>query len=301
MANDVSNVKIEPVEANWGNPETTKITAVADSSGSLNNKFFSMTSQDGTLHHVWYDINGVGVDPAPANSTPITVTGATDATAAAIASSSATAIDLIAKFNSKIDSGDSTSFIVENVGIGTATDTVDSDTTFTILQLRDGSDFDLGLMDGDIDFSPTEDLFDVTAHQTGTQIQDKIRTGNNVAPIVIAMKESIVAKLKEILEAGGASVTPGGGTEVTGYGKTKQFLNISNDTRYLILHPVRLAAGVFTDDIAIWRAYPNLTGLNFSGESDRKINVEFQVIPDPLKLDAINMFVLGNHQQNLLL
>jgi len=303
MANDVSNIRIEPVDLTWGNPETTKITAVADSTDSLDGTFVAMTSATGVLHHVWYNTSGGGApDPAPANSTPIEIAITTDDSAAAVATATITGIDGVALFNAKVDPDDSASYIVQNVGIGAATDTADGSapTSFTILKLREGSSFELGFIDGDIDFSPTEDLFDVTAQQAGTQILDKIRTGNNVEPVAVAMKESVAAKLKVILEAGGASVTPGGGTEVTGWGETKRFLNISTDNRQLIMHPIRNISTDRSEDLAIWRAYPNLTGLNFSGESDRLINVEFQVIPDPLVLATLNMFIFGDHQQNLL-
>jgi len=295
MANDVSNIRIEPVELNWGNPETTSvIVTVAVGDGTS----FHIDATDGTQFYVWGD-SGASADPAPAGRTGITF-DTSGLTTASNAATMVTAIAAVANFNCKIDPDNASKVIIQNVGIGAAIASVDVDSTYTIAQVRLGSDFDLGFLDGDIDFSPTEDLFDVTAHQTGTQIVDKIRTGNNVENIAVAMKESVAAKLKVILEAGGASVTPGGGTEVTGWGESKRFLNISNDTRQLIFHPVRNAAANLADDLAVWRAYPNLTGLNFSGESDRLINVEFQVIPDPLILAAQNMFIFGDHEQNLL-
>jgi len=295
MANDVSNIRIEPVDLNWGNPETTSVIVTV---GGGDGTSFHIDATDGTKFYVWGD-SGASADPAPAGRTGITFSTA-GGTTPLDAAAAVTAIAANANFNCKIDPDNSSKFIIQNVGIGTAIASVDVDSTYTLAQVRLGSDFPLGFIDGDVEFNPTEDLFEVTAEQTGTQIIDKIRTGNNVEPVVVAMKESVAAKLKIMLEAGGVSVTPGGGTEVTGWGETKRFTNISNETRQLIFHPIRNAAAVLTDDLAVWRAYPNITGLNFSGESDRLINVEFEVIPDPILLTTLNLFVFGNHEQNLL-
>jgi len=301
MANDVSNIKVEPVELNWGNPETTRLTAVADVSSNTQNQYYSLYSTDGTLYHAWNNVGAAGSDPAPAGSTEIEVSYAANASAATVAAAHVTAVAAIADFNCKIDPDDSTKFVIQNVGIGAVTAVVtDVDSGFTIVQVREGSNLDLGFIDGDIEFSPTEDLLEIMANQTGTQILDKIRTGNNVDNITVAMKESDAAKLKAILNAGGASVTPSGGTEVTGWGDSKRFLNISGDCRQLILHPVRNAATNRANDFAIWRTYPNLTGFNFSGESEQMINVEFQIIPDPIMADAQDLFVYGDHHQLLL-
>lgn len=302
MANDVSNIKIEPADLTWGNPETTKVTAVADVASSLNSTFIVLTATDGTLFHAWIDVGSTGVDPAPANSTAIEIDITANDSAATIAALFVTGIGGVANFNSKIDPDNSAAFIIQNVGVGAASVVADGSapTSFTILQLRIGSSFSIGFIDGDVDISASEDLFDVVAQQSGTQVVDKIRTGVTVENIAVAMKESSVAKLKVILEAGGASVTPGGGTEVTGMGESKRFTNISNETRQLIFHPVRNAAANLANDWVFWRAYPNLSGFNFSGETDQLITVDFQIIPDPLVLDAQNIFINGDHEQNLL-
>ena len=301
MANDITNVKIEPADFEWGNPEVTKITAIADVSDSLDALHYTMYATDGTQYYVWFDASGTAVDPNVTGATGIEVTIDTDDTAAEVAALAVTAIAAIAAFNCKIDPDDANSYIMQNVGVGTVTAVVtDIDSTFTILQLRAGSSLQLGFTDGDTEIGVSEDLFDVMAQQSGTQVIDRIRTGKTVENITIPMKESTAAKLQVILEAGGASVTPGAGTKFTGWGKSKRFLNISADCRQLIVHPVRNAASNLINDWVFWRAYPNLAGFNFSGESDQLINVEFQVIPDPLILEAQELFGYGDHEQNLL-
>lgn len=295
----LSNIRIEPGDWTWGNPETTRVACVADSSDSLDGTYFTLYNTAGVKFHVWYNTSGgSATDPAPAGSTAIEVALTTDDTAADVASATATAINSIAAFNSKIDSENSGSLIIQNVGVGAVTAVVtDVDTGFTMTQLREGSSFEIGYIDGDVSVGFTENFFDVTAQQAGSDILDRIRTGNTVNDISIAMKEGVAANLKTLMEVGGASVTPNGGTEVTGYGQSKRFTNVSNQCRQLICHPIRKAANDFLEDFCIWRAYPMLNDYSYSGEANRIINVTFMVIPDALIANAQNKFVFGNHRQ----
>lgn len=73
--------------------EKTKITCVADVAGSLNNKFFYISSPT-VNYYFWFNINSGGSDPTPdVTRTAEVVAAATGATAAAIATA------LAAKFN----------------------------------------------------------------------------------------------------------------------------------------------------------------------------------------------------------
>lgn len=73
--------------------EVQNITFVADSSGSLNSTYFTFNSATDLYgFYVWFNINGAGVDPAPAGLTGIAVAGATNATAATLAAAAVTAI-----------------------------------------------------------------------------------------------------------------------------------------------------------------------------------------------------------------
>lgn len=70
------------------------VTCVADSAGSKNStwwKFYSAGDVYG--YYVWYNINSAGVDPAPAGLTGIQVAGATNASAATLATATITAIN----------------------------------------------------------------------------------------------------------------------------------------------------------------------------------------------------------------
>ena len=57
-----------------GVAEQITVATVADVSGSLAGKYFTLNSADNnTMYYVWYNVSGVGIDPAIANSTGIEV------------------------------------------------------------------------------------------------------------------------------------------------------------------------------------------------------------------------------------
>lgn len=65
---------------------------------------------------------------------------------------------------------------------------------------------DLGLTDGDIEFNPGEQIADVLAHQTGTTVQDGIRTG--FAPeLSLVLKETTLAQVQAALTRAGATTS----------------------------------------------------------------------------------------------
>lgn len=90
-----------PYLASGSQPQTTNpsaaasdITLVADSSGSLNNTYFTFnTAGDLIGYYVWFNINSAGTDPAVAGRTGIEVDGATSITAANLAIATRAAIN----------------------------------------------------------------------------------------------------------------------------------------------------------------------------------------------------------------
>lgn len=72
--------------------ETTNVTFGADSSGSLNSKYFTFEDKSGAFkYYLWFSINNAGVDPSLAGRVGIKVIGATGATAATLATAAVTA------------------------------------------------------------------------------------------------------------------------------------------------------------------------------------------------------------------
>jgi len=111
--------------------EVTYIDTVADSSGSLNNKyFFIYSATDATKYHVWYNVSSGGTDPAPAGSTPIVVAISTGATANTVASATQTVLDPLADFVASVGTNRVT---VTNANFGSCTDASNFNAGFTIM------------------------------------------------------------------------------------------------------------------------------------------------------------------------
>lgn len=157
---------------------------------------------------------------------------------------------------------------------------------------------DLGYIDGAIELATEETVFDITTHQTGTQVIGNIRTGLSVE-VTMNLKESDVAKLKKILSASGGAHTPEGSgtTELFGWGTEKQFTGTFADAKRLVLHPMDMGDSK-AEDWNFWKAYPILNGsLQFSGEEAQTIPLTFKIYMDTTKPKAINMFAIGDGSQ----
>lgn len=114
--------------ADTGAFEISTITTVADVAGSLNSTFFTFSAMNSgglsqTAYYVWYNINGSGVDPAP-GGTGIQVTAATNASDAAIAVATRSAITAIAGARVTV-SGLTNQVIVTGRFMGNATNAAD--------------------------------------------------------------------------------------------------------------------------------------------------------------------------------
>lgn len=127
------------VNVGEGTKEAGTVTAIADTAGSLNSKFFLLASAyDRRLYYVWYDVNSAGVDPAVAGRTGVKISVATNATAAQVATATASALDALADF---VATPASAIVTVTNATGGPATDTVDGSapTGFTFLTTTQGA------------------------------------------------------------------------------------------------------------------------------------------------------------------
>lgn len=91
------------------------------------------------------------------------------------------------------------------------------------------------------------------------------------------------------------TVTVTGTSLLTGWGKSQDFTSMLGDSQKLVLHPVANAAGVYTDDLCFWKAYPMLSSIVQSGENPKTVSVTFKIFPDSSKADAIRLFTVGNH------
>lgn len=155
---------------------------------------------------------------------------------------------------------------------------------------------DLGYTEGDIEVSFSENLTDITSHQTGTDVLGQIRTGKNVE-VKLTLKETTVAALKRVFSASGGVVTPSGGTDAVGWGTDKQFTSTVGDAAMLVLHPIEMGIGK-TEDTTFWKAYPMVESINYSSENLSTVSVTFKVYRDDSKPAAISFFCFGDGTQS---
>lgn len=306
MANAVSNIVIEPVDALFGAQNRVTVKAIADVAGALGGKYFIVSSTD-TDYYVWLN-TGSSTDPMVASKTGIEVAITSGNSAAVVASAIATEINS-ADVSLKMHASSVDDVVtIELKQLGAAKTAAGAGTSgFTVATAKTGFVLEIGYLDGDVEVGLDEQLFDVTAHQTGTQLLGQLRTGVTAGPITLTLKEAVVAKLKAIIEKGiGAPFTPVAGTSptaVTAVGAlagSKQFGNVTADGGKLVLHPTKNAATDYSGDLAFWLSYPKLNSVTFSGEANKAIEVEFSIFLDDSKQNAASVFVYGDHTQNFL-
>lgn len=298
MSSNVQNIKIEPAYAYWQIEEQSQVTCVADVTSSLNNKWFKLGAGNNSdfTHYVWFNVGAAGTDPAPSGLTEIEVAISANATASAVATAMAAAVDAISGFNATASAAVVT---IDRTVMGESAGVVDGTaaTGFAFVQCQQGGNLDLGLLDGDIEVSFEEKLFEVTAHQTGVTVLADLRQGVS-ATVALTLKESDQEKLKEIFsKAAGGSHTPVAGTELFGWGTSKQGSNTIIQSRRLVLHPVRLGAVDYSEDLCFWKSYPLPESLTFSGENPKMTSVSFKTYLDDSKPEEVKLFAFGDWSQ----
>ena len=301
----IANVKVEPMSVTWGTDtaQVSTITCAADSTDSLDGKYFYIyTASNAIKYHVWYNTSGgSAVDPNPGGSTAVVVAITTNDTASAVATATASAIDGLAGFTASASSGVVT---MTNASSGYATEPHDggaaSGFSFSATTWGNTS-ANIGFIAGDIAVAIEEQMADITAHESGTNVLSQIRTGKSVE-LTVTFKETSVAQLRKIFALhSGQSLTPAGAnaTEVFGWGQSRDFTQTLSQAAKLTLHPVVLGASDLSRDWTFWKAYPMLDSLTFSGENVHEIPVTFKVYPDSTKNSRIRYFAMGDGTQTL--
>jgi hypothetical protein len=298
----VSNIVIEPVDLAWGNQHLVCFDTVAGT--GLGGDHF-LVSSNTVGYYVWYN-TGASSDPAPSGKTELAeVAILVGDTAIQIATKTAAAINALvgADFHAVAVSGEG-KIKIELKALGVVESAWTAGTTgFTATILKTGSKLDIGYIDGNVELTLGQQLFDIISHQAGTEVLGKLVTGTELGPLTITMKETVAAKLKELMEVAGVAYTPSGGTEVTAIGAlagSKQFSNVFPYCRSLVMHPTKNAAANLDNDFMFWVAYPNLSNLVISGEEDRKLEVEFSFFLDEQKVNEASKMVYGDWSQNYL-
>lgn len=300
----VANIKVEPVNATWGEDvmQQELITCVADSSSSLNSKYFVFYTTGGTKHYAWIDVGNTGSDPAVSGGTGHEVDISANATAAAVATALQAVLTTVTGFDATVD-GPVVTLTATSAGYAKPAHDGAAATGFSFaVDYYGDTAVDLGYIDGNVEPNHEENYVDVTAHQTGSQILSQIHTGNSMS-VTINLKESTVSQIRKILIAEGESMIPDGtgvsSTEVMGFGMSRQFKQTLGRAKKLYLHPAVLPSSNRTRDLTFWKAFPKLPSLNYSGEDILMMPVEFMIYPDQTKDSRISMCVFGDATQTL--
>ena len=304
--NQVSNIVIEPVDLSWGSQHRVCFTTVADVAGSLGGKHIKF-STPGYKGYIWFN-TGASVDPAPAGYDEVCeVALVSGDSASVVATKIAAAVNAVDSTKDLHAKSDGANLILEAKEMGEVLEAAAVATSgFTVLVQREGSLLHMGYTDGNVEIGTELGLFDVVAHQTGSELLGQLVTGSTVGPISVVLKETVAARLKQFIEVYGEAYTPvvgTGPTEVSGWGAldgTKQFSNIANTGRKLVMHPTKNDASDLTGDICFWNSFPNLTQVMISGEENRSLTVDFSVFLDESRVNQVSKFVYGDHTQNFL-
>lgn len=304
MAQTVANIKIEPMTVTIGEDimQVSYITCVADVAASLNNKYFVFYVAAGTKHYGWYNVASGGTDPAVSGGTAHEIDIASGATAAAVASATQAVLDAVAGFDATV-SDTVVTLTATAAGYQKSIHDGAAPTAFAFEVFKYGdSATDAGFTDGDLEVKMDYNDVDVTSHQTGSEVLSHINTGNNVS-LTINLKETTVAQLRYAFLGRGDSVIPKGtgvsSTEVFGLGLNRQFKQTADRARKIVLHPKVLASTNHSRDLTIWKAFPSLETLNFSGENIFMIPMEVKVYNDFAKDQRISKICYGDSTQTL--
>jgi hypothetical protein len=121
-------------------PEVRHVTFTADVAGSLNNTYFTLYSEnDESLYHVWYNVSGSGVDPAPPNSCGIEIPIATNDPATIIKLATQRCLEIFCD-EFKVQELAPQKLKISNARNGLATNTSDIGTGFTIVTIQEGTE-----------------------------------------------------------------------------------------------------------------------------------------------------------------
>lgn len=169
--------------------EERHITFISDVGGSLNNDYFTLYSEnDESLYHVWYNVGGSGVDPAPAGSQGIEIPVATNDPASII--KLATQL-ILGRFidDFKVQTLSDIKLKVTNARKGPASNSADVGTGFTITTVQQGEEELVKSIDIPYDgttiykFNVEEKRFETFSNVRGAQnhvLQNELPFGTNL-------------------------------------------------------------------------------------------------------------------------
>lgn len=291
MSCDSNAVVINPVNVFWQIEATDCFDFTGSTAAGLGGKYVSLYLPDGTGYYTFFDENNTDTDPAPSGLTLLAVDYAASATASAIATAFQTAVNGLTGFSATID-GLHVTVIRDDVGEVTPSALGPGVTTITIAVSRKGKNFDLGLLQGDVEPSITPSILDVKAHQFGPTPIASLTQGFEKIECKTVMLETSSAKLEEIYSIYGGSYTPMSGTAIFGAGSASIGRNILTEAARLVLRPVNAADN--TTDTVIMLCIPVPDSLKFSGENPQTLSITWKGFLDTSANSNYNAVAFGD-------
>jgi len=147
--------------------EITRVVTVADSSSSLNNKYFLINAinTDTTVnvgyktvqYYVWMNVGSAGSDPSVSGATGVEVTFAADASAPTVATAVKNKLDATTGFSASVGvgAGNDNIVTVTNTNRGSVTDASDNNTGFTVSTTTQGT----GQLTGNVKYPENQILY----------------------------------------------------------------------------------------------------------------------------------------------
>jgi len=290
MASSANNIKINPVNVYWQIEAVEQWDFANSTAAGLGGKYVTMQNAAGTDFYAWFDENNTDTDPAVAAHTGIGVDYAASATPAAIATAFASAVGAATGFDA---TASGTIVTVKRTAVGAVADaTVGNATTVLLTICRSGKNFDLGLLQGNIEPSVSPATLDIKAHQYGVTPLATLSQGFDKIECKTVLLETDSSKLKEIYSIYGGSYTPSGGTEVFGAGGSVIGTNILVNAARLVLRPVNALNN--ESDTVVMLCVPMPESLSFSGENPQVLNVTWKGFLDTSANSKVNAIAFGD-------
>jgi hypothetical protein len=289
MSCDANAVKINPVNVYWQIEARDCWDFTGSTASGLGGKYILLSSPT-VDYYVWWDENNTDTDPAVAGRTAIPVDYAASATLSAIITATQVAVDAVTGLEATID-GNSIEIVRDDIGEVTAS-TVGTTTTVALTVVRKGKDFDLGLLQGDVEPSMTPAVLDIKAHQYGPTPIASLTQGFDKIECKTVMLETTTSKLQEVYSIYGGSFTPSLGTEIFGAGSASIGRNILTEAARLVLRPVN--AGDNTTDTVIMLCIPVPDSLKFSGENPETLSITWKGFLDTSANSNYNALAFGD-------
>lgn len=304
MQCDTQNIQLEPCDVYVGKnmKQVELITCAADEESSLNSKYFLLYTPAGLRYLVWFNVATAGVDPDLDGYTSVPVAIAEDANANAVATAVQTAIAALPAFTGSTVSGKIVT--VKHAAEGYSNEAHDAQDSlkqtgfgFELSELGDKFER-MGFIDGDITVSGlAQQVLDVTAHQTGTNLLAQLITGSGNPEMSFAVKEITDAIVKKLAQYRTGTYLPvlDGSTALTGLGTRGQFKK--KRTTRVVLHPVSKVLADKSRDLCLWKATLDSEETTKSGENVLTLPVTVKGMYDCSKPDAISVCAVGDWSQ----